>query len=401
MSNPRLITITDEEQGHSRRETLLDGQYTVVSRSGLSATERALIESLPTLKNPRRLLLIGNRTGVVGLIAADRQPGLAVEMLCLDIHHARTARRNLAENRAHAVSVECAPYVAGRAVYDTALLQLSRGGMTGELVEDFLQQIHLALQPEGQLLVALDDAPERLAGRLKELFGGCRRQMFGGQSVLTALKRKPLRKERRFTAELTMTLPGRKPVRLVTIPGVFAHRKVDEGALALAETAVADVQAGDVVLDLGCGAGTVGLALAVNQVQAHVTFVDSNARAVWAAEQNCRLNAVTNYAVALGDDAPNDGRAFTLFVANPPYFSHYDIAERFIQTARRKLAPGGRAYLVAKNAAGHEHLMRRAFGNAEIIRRRGYQVVKSVRRKYTIVRDDNFTLAPRPPQEPD
>jgi hypothetical protein len=87
---------------------------------------------------------------------------------------------------------------------------------------------------------------------------------------------------------------------------------------------------------------------------------------------------------------------------NPPYFSHYDIAERFIQTARRQVGAWRGARISSyKNAAGHEHLMRRAFGNAEIIRRARLPGGEVVMRPEIYHRSRRqFYLAPRPPQEP-
>jgi 16S rRNA (guanine1207-N2)-methyltransferase len=39
---------------------------------------------------------------------------------------------------------------------------------------------------------------------------------------------------------------------------------------------------------------------------------------------------------------------FDLVLANPPYFSHYRIAELFLQTARKALKPGGVVNVVTK-----------------------------------------------------
>ena len=79
-----------------------------------------------------------------------------------------------------------------------------------------------------------------------------------------------------------------------------------------------------------------------------------------------------------GTPARMDG-TFDVFVGNPPYYSDYRIADVFLETAKRALKPGGVCYTVCKNAAGLEPVQKRYFPEVEIIRRRGYAVLKSVK----------------------
>jgi len=174
-----------------------------------------------------------------------------------------------------------------------------------------------------------------------------------------------------------MTVPNGLPVTLATIPGVFAHRRVDPGAQALAE--VAETRPGDSILDMGCGCGSIGISLVKNQPTASVCFVDSHSRAIAITEENCRANGIANYSVVLSDQGLPPPPRFTLFVGNPPYYSHDRITDVFIRTAYESLLPGGRAYVVAKNVSHHVGYMKELFGEVEILHRRGYQVVKAVK----------------------
>jgi 16S rRNA (guanine1207-N2)-methyltransferase len=70
--------------------------------------------------------------------------------------------------------------------------------------------------------------------------------------------------------------------------------------------------------------------------------------------------------------------SFDVFAGNPPYYSDYRIAEVFLETAKRALKPGGVCYTVCKNAAGLEPVQKKYFSDTEIIRRRGYAVLKSM-----------------------
>ncbi|MFH0879112.1 MAG: methyltransferase [Lentisphaerota bacterium] len=359
-------------------ERVWKGRVEIQSRSGLNATEKALIERLPGLRKSSRVLVLGNRTGVVAMLAAECLEAADVEVICLDIHHALTVERNLARNGGGpVVRVRCQPHIGESEVFDLVLFQVTRGSMTGELMEDFLQQVHVGLKDKGRLLIALDVDNRRIAERVKELFSGCAVELLEKElGVISATKQKKLKKIRNFEAGFEMTLPGKKSVALRTLPGIFSHRRLDEGALALAE--VVETRPGDTLLDMGCGCGAIGIALAANESLEHVTFVDSNVRAMFITEQNARANGLEHFNVDLSDQGPSGDRKYSLIVGNPPYFADYTIAELFIRIARERVLPGGRVYMVAKNAERHSALMKEFFGQTEILRRRGYEIARSI-----------------------
>ena len=111
-----------------------------------------------------------------------------------------------------------------------------------------------------------------------------------------------------------------------------------------------------------------------------LVLVDSHARAVEAAKENAAKFGVSAEVILSDNGTPArmDG-TFDIFVGNPPYYSDYRIAEVFLETAVRALKPGGVCYQVVKNAAGLEPVQRRYFPDVEVIRRRNYCVLKSVK----------------------
>ena len=111
-----------------------------------------------------------------------------------------------------------------------------------------------------------------------------------------------------------------------------------------------------------------------------LVLVDSHARAVEAAKENAAKFGVSAEVILSDNGTPArlDG-TFDVFVGNPPYYSDYRIAEVFLETAVRALKPGGVCYQVVKNAAGLEPVQRRYFPDVEVIRRRNYCVLKSVK----------------------
>lgn len=211
--------------------------------------------------------------------------------------------------------------------------------------------------------------------------------LFGSMTVLSdkkdlfcviARKRKPVKRERDFSAEFAVSLQGGAPVRMVSLPGVFCHRRPDAGGLALAEVAARELRPGLRVLDIGCGCGIVGCLLAGSQPDVRVTFLDSNARALAAAGRNIAALGLKKAELVLSDTGIS-GNGYHLALGNAPYFSDFRIARVFAETARSALLPHGVCMMVAKSARPLAEMQEELFGNVEIMTRRGYGVVRSVR----------------------
>ena len=213
------------------------------------------------------------------------------------------------------------------------------------------------------------------------------------------------RTDRTFKAEWPASVPGGGRLMFTSYPGCFCHRRLDEGGLALAEVVVKELKAkveveerNSTILDMGCGCGLVGFLIADSlrgatnpeprtpnhepRVTNHVslTLVDSHSRAVEAAKENAEKFGLPAEVVLSDNGTPArmDG-TFDVFVGNPPYYSDYRIADVFLETAKRALKSGGVCYTVCKNAAGLEPVQKKYFPEVEIVRRRGYAVLKSIK----------------------
>ncbi len=189
---------------------------------------------------------------------------------------------------------------------------------------------------------------------------------------------RPTSRHRR--AELAVTVRG-LPLRLRTDAGVFSRGALDRGTELLLEAL--DIGPCELVLDLGCGYGALGIAAAKLSPGGHVILTDVNERAVGLARANVKANHLTNAEVRAGDlYAPVQGLAFDHIVCNPPLRAGRAVVDRIVSEAPVHLFDRGRLWLVARSRQGADALRERmagAFGNAEIVRRgSGYKVLCSV-----------------------
>ncbi len=404
------LTITDLPLKESRRETFLNGEFSVRSRSGLHPVEIALIESMPKYAQRKRHLVTGNRTGVLPLALSAFPGGREIVAHGFDIHHVRAIARNFSENGAPVsrdfprepfaiacdgngeitggrLNLNCGPALPD-GPFDVVWIMASATNTAAEVVQEWFEQAHGVLADGGMCVVATDGQVAWTQEQMKRVFGKVSAfPPCGGARVLAAKKSAPIRKRHDFSAAFEASLPdGLPPLAMKTIPGVFAHRRPDAGGLALAEVARDRVKPGDRLLDLGCGCGLVGLLLARHiGAEGRVSLVDSDSRAFACTVANAKANGLFERCeVVLNDEGYGGGPVFDVVVGNPPYYSDYSIAGRFIAEAGYVLKPGGLALIVARDARRHAELLEEFVGPATIENRRGYQVAIATRRS----RDD-------------
>ncbi len=149
---------------------------------------------------------------------------------------------------------------------------------------------------------------------------------------------------------------------------IFAESNLDDGTRLLLD--VLEIQETDKALDLGCGAGFIGLHIARFASKGHVTMVDVSLAAVAMARQAVEQSGLANICVLPGDGAQAVlSQRFDLVVTNPPFhqggMQTMEIAERFIHEAAQVLHPQGRFYLVANRFLKYEPTLRACFKKVE------------------------------------
>ncbi len=140
-------------------------------------------------------------------------------------------------------------------------------------------------------------------------------------------------------------------LNFMTDAGVFSKGELDAGSRLLLDALPA--LSGD-VLDLGCGWGAIGVAIARANKAARVTMADVNHRALGLCRENCERNGVTAEVIESDGMAAVMGRKFDAVVTNPPIRAGKQVIYQMFADAAKSLNPGGALYLVIRKQQGAE-----------------------------------------------
>jgi len=186
-----------------------------------------------------------------------------------------------------------------------------------------------------------------------------------------------------FTREPVVADVWGHRLSLVSGSGVFARGRLDIGTAVLFRETEPPV--GGRVLDLGCGYGVIGLAVAVCSPATTVTGIDVNERAVLLANENAASLGVTDRYAAVTPAALLDGRlddaTYDEIWSNPPIRIGKQALHELLMVWLPRLAPGGRAVMVVGKNLGADSLQRwladQGYPTQRIASAKGFRVLES------------------------
>lgn len=169
-------------------------------------------------------------------------------------------------------------------------------------------------------------------------------------------------------------------LELTSGSGVFAQGRVDIGtAVLFRETE--PPQAGSTYLDLGCGYGVIGLALAAARPGADVWAVDVNERAVLLARQNATSSGLADRFTATTPEEVPSGLRFDEIWSNPPIRIGKDALHELLLLWLPRLLPGGRAVMVVGKNLGADSLQRwlgtQGYPTTRLASAKGFRVLET------------------------
>ena len=176
-----------------------------------------------------------------------------------------------------------------------------------------------------------------------------------------------------------------KKFKFITDIGVFSKGELDDASRLLIETFdELALPSGD-ILDVGCGYGAIGVALAYTRPKDQVHMIDVNLRATRLAKRNAELNGTSNTHVYESNCYQNVDTKFANIVSNPPIRAGKKVVHQILEEAPHYLEDGGTLTIVIgkqHGAASAQKKMLEVFGNAERPRRKkGFWILQSVKEK--------------------
>ena len=166
---------------------------------------------------------------------------------------------------------------------------------------------------------------------------------------------------------------------LVSGPGVYSRGRLDIGTAVLFRESAPPAPGR--ILDLGCGYGVVGLAIARSVPDAMVTGVDVNERALLLANENAASLGVPDRFRAVLPDEVSDDATYDEIWSNPPIrigkAALHDLLLRWLP----RLEPGGRAVMVVGRNLGADSLQRwlgdQGYPTTRLASAKGFRVLES------------------------
>lgn len=172
------------------------------------------------------------------------------------------------------------------------------------------------------------------------------------------------------------------PLKFATTWGIFSPREIDSGTELFLK--YLDIKEDEVALDIGCGYGPIGLAIAACAPKGQVHMVDKDFVAVEYANKNAQLNQLGNAQAYLSNGLSNVPKdiQFTTVVSNIPAKVGKEMLSIMLHDIHKQLAPGGQLVVVTIN--GLRQYMKRnfneVFGNYEKVKQgRDYTISRCVK----------------------
>jgi 16S rRNA G1207 methylase RsmC len=186
-----------------------------------------------------------------------------------------------------------------------------------------------------------------------------------------------LKKDLHFSTQLRA-----HSLEFTTTWGLFSPREIDSGTDLLLK--YCDIKSDEHILDLGCGYGPLGIALAKDAPNGSVTMLDKDFVAVDYARRNLIANRIPQGQVLLSNglaQLPKDQR-FSTVVSNIPAKVGKELMSIFLYDIDQHLLPGGQLVVVTIN--GLRDYMKRTFneqfGNYEKVKQgRDYTISRAVK----------------------
>ncbi|MEA2071364.1 MAG: methyltransferase [Asgard group archaeon] len=166
--------------------------------------------------------------------------------------------------------------------------------------------------------------------------------------------------------------------------GIFNWKKVDTGSEVLLHATEIPSQPKLQILDLGCGYGYLGIALAKRYPEIKVVLADINTIAVRMTRINCEINNVKSntevYQSDLFESLPH--QLYDVILSNPPIMAGKKTLRELINQSKTNLKANGSLQLVVpkkKGLTSIKDMITKTFGSYKVLEKQsGYWILKAI-----------------------
>ena len=171
---------------------------------------------------------------------------------------------------------------------------------------------------------------------------------------------------------------------LHTLPGVFAHGRLDQGTDLLLGVLENLVPSGR-VLDFGSGCGVIGLSILAAGGGPELVLLDDSALAIESGRRSLEANG--RHAESLPSDGLSEAKGrFDWIVSNPPFHrgvrNDLDVAEAFFREAGTFLRKNGKILVVFNRHLPYTGWLRKSFNRVDCLaQNRAFTVIQASKKK--------------------
>jgi len=167
-------------------------------------------------------------------------------------------------------------------------------------------------------------------------------------------------------------------IKIVSLPGTFAHGKLDKGTRLLLNS-MKKLKPRGKVLDFACGNGIIGLSLHSTLGDADLTLLDASALALESTRCSLMANSMEALVVASDGLSHLEG-SFDWIISNPPFHrenrNNLDVVRNFFARAGEFLVETGKILLVCNHHLPYPAWLREHFTRVEIVdTNEGFKVI--------------------------
>ena len=172
------------------------------------------------------------------------------------------------------------------------------------------------------------------------------------------------------------------PLKVISLPGVFSHGRLDRGTALLLEH-LEGLPGFGRFLDFGCGAGLLGAALKRRHPERELVLLDVDAFALESSRLTLAANGLQAQLIA-GDGIDATPLELSALISNPPFHqgvhTDYRASETLLKQAHSHLVPGGELRLVANSFLNYPALIEQHLGPCQTLAERdGFRILRATR----------------------